>query len=256
MSLARRALLRNREALFSRSSLRAARTAWACEGTASFSSGFKDRALDASSLDLHTTRSEVEQRCKALHRDTLLPLNEMLLGPLEKDNNELTPLPFVFCLGNHSSGKSTFINYVLDGNVQDTGVAPTDDGFTVIAPGEEDVDRDGHALIGDPDMGFGGLRGFGPGLMAHCKLKLRADIAPRGYMLVDSPGMIDSPVSNLSGPYSGGASHFSSGTAGGLVNLESTFANDRGYNFPKVVRWFAERADVILLFFDPDKVSP
>ena len=27
----------------------------------------------------------------------------------------------------------------------------------------------------------------------------------------------------------------------------------RGYNFRGVTRWFAERADVILLFFDPDK---
>lgn len=27
----------------------------------------------------------------------------------------------------------------------------------------------------------------------------------------------------------------------------------RGYDFEGVVRWFAERADVILLFFDPDK---
>jgi len=26
-----------------------------------------------------------------------------------------------------------------------------------------------------------------------------------------------------------------------------------GYNFKGVTRWFAERADVILLFFDPDK---
>lgn len=32
-----------------------------------------------------------------------------------------------------------------------------------------------------------------------------------------------------------------------------TSPRDRGYNFPGVVRWFAERADVILLFFDPDK---
>lgn len=28
---------------------------------------------------------------------------------------------------------------------------------------------------------------------------------------------------------------------------------DRGYDFEKVCRWYAERADVILLFFDPDK---
>lgn len=28
---------------------------------------------------------------------------------------------------------------------------------------------------------------------------------------------------------------------------------DRGYDFPGVIRWFASRADVILVFFDPDK---
>jgi len=28
---------------------------------------------------------------------------------------------------------------------------------------------------------------------------------------------------------------------------------DRGYDFENVCRWYAERADVILLFFDPDK---
>jgi len=34
--------------------------------------------------------------------------------------------------------------------VQTTGVAPTDDCFTVIAPGVEDTDRDGPALVGNP----------------------------------------------------------------------------------------------------------
>ena len=50
-------------------------------------------------------------------------------------------------------------------------------------------------------------------------------------MFVDSPGMIDSPDSS----------------AGGVKNY------DRGYDFPRVVKWFAERADVILLFFDNEK---
>ena len=54
-------------------------------------------------------------------------------------------------------------------------------------------------------------------------------------MLVDSPGMIDSPVSK--------ESSFDRGSG----------AFDRGYDFEGTVKWFAERADVILLFFDPDK---
>ena len=71
-------------------------------------------------------------------------------------------MPFVFCLGNHSSGKSTFINHVLGREVQKTGVAPTDDGFTVIAPSQngDDMDQDGPALVGSPDAGFSGLRLF------------------------------------------------------------------------------------------------
>ena len=45
--------------------------------------------------------------------------------------------PSAIFLGNHSSGKSSLVNWILGGpSVQDTGVAPTDDGFTVIAYGE------------------------------------------------------------------------------------------------------------------------
>ena len=49
--------------------------------------------------------------------------------------------PNVIFLGNHSSGKSTVINNLLgDPPVQDTGVAPTDDCFTVIRYGETEQD--------------------------------------------------------------------------------------------------------------------
>mmetsp|Transcript_8637 Transcript_8637/g.13600 ORF Transcript_8637/g.13600 Transcript_8637/m.13600 type:complete len:580 (+) Transcript_8637:2-1741(+) len=168
-------------------------------------------------------------------QDVLLPLNKLSNGPLEDESDQRTPLPFVFLLGNHSSGKSSFINHVLERRVQSTGVAPTDDGFTIIAPGPNDMDQDGPSLVGDPDMGFCGLRAFGPNLIHHMKLKIRDDMAIQDLILVDSPGMIDSPTDSIS--YVGAGKGRS----------------DRGYDFEGATRWFAERADVILLFFDPDK---
>lgn len=182
-----------------------------------------------------STPLEIIKRCEKLHTQ-IQPLNDRLKGPLERSSHKTTALPFVLLLGNHSSGKSSFINYVLGRQIQTSGVAPTDDSFTIIAPGTKDIDQDGPALVGDPDMGFTGLRHFGPGLIHHMQLKIRTDTTTNNFMMVDSPGMIDSPASR--------ASTFSD---------SEQLTIDRGYEFDGVVRWFAERADVILLFFDPDK---
>ena len=70
-------------------------------------------------------------------------MNDRLRGPLERHSHKTTALPFVLLLGNHSSGKSSFVNYVLGRTIQTSGVAPTDDSFTIIAPGKTDVDQDG-----------------------------------------------------------------------------------------------------------------
>jgi len=124
-----------------------------------------------------------------------MPLNSDLRGPLAKNSDRGTSLLFVLLVGNHSSGKNSFINYVLGKRVQTAGVAPTDDCFTVIAPGPKDVDQDGPALVGDPGFGFEVLRQFGPTLVHHKQLKVREGINNPNFMMVDSLGMIDSPVS-------------------------------------------------------------
>lgn len=180
-----------------------------------------------------SVQTQIMDKCSQLHA-SIMPLNTQLHGPLAKNSDKGTSLPFVFLVGNHSSGKSSFINYVLGRNVQTAGVAPTDDTFTVVAPGPEDTDQDGPALIGDPDMGFSALRQFGPTLIHHTQLKVRSGTNTDSFMMIDSPGMIDSPVNQS-----------------GFTGEKSSM--DRGYDFQGVVRWFAEKADVVLLFFDPDK---
>lgn len=191
-------------------------------------------------------QQSILNQCSELH-SSIMPLNTSLQGPLAKNSDKGTSLPFVFLVGNHSSGKSSFINYVLGRSVQTAGVAPTDDCFTVIAPGPKDVDQDGPALVGDPDIGFEGLRQFGPTLIHHTQLKVRDGIRNQDFMIIDSPGMIDSPVN-----YGGMVSNNNNSKDNRSASTSSAIM-DRGYDFQGVVRWMAERADVVLLFFDPDK---
>lgn len=98
-----------------------------------------------------STQNQILETCAKLH-SSIMPINSKVNGPLAKHSDKGTSLPFVFLVGNHSSGKSSFINYVLGRSVQTTGVAPTDDSFTIIAPGLVDSEKDGPSLIGDPDM--------------------------------------------------------------------------------------------------------
>lgn len=183
-------------------------------------------ALSSSSTDKPTALDAmgVMSRCQEL-RDGVQVINDRYKGPLHRGSTQNTMLPFVFLLGNHSSGKSSFVNYVFQRKIQTSGVAPTDDSFTIIVPGPADVDKDGPAFIGDPDMGFASLRSFGPPLIHHTQLKIRSNTALKNMMLVDSPGMIDSPM--VKDPFGTGR----------------TAVMHRGYDFEGVCKWYAERAD-------------
>ncbi len=165
------------------------------------------------------------EKIRECYRDPLDPIARQFMFRRPPTVGELQRPPQVLLLGNHSSGKSTFINHLLEGGVQKTGVAPTDDGFTIITHGQVETDRDGAAVVSNPDLPYEGLRHFGDQLVSHVRLKLRPAALLRTVTLIDSPGMID----------------------------EAKAEGGRGYDFPGVVRWFAERADLVMVFFDPDK---
>ena len=134
--------------------------------------------------------------------------------------------PSAVFLGNHSSGKSTVINHLLgDPPVQDTGVAPTDDRFTVILFGEVEQDYYGPAAVGQLPAEFANIVAMGPAFLQHLQVKVRNRPYLKHVNLIDSPGMID--------------------TAEGHAT--------RIYDFPGAVRKFAELSDLVFFLFDPDK---
>jgi hypothetical protein len=168
---------------------------------------------------------DVALSVQRLYREAVDPLSAKFAFEKRPDEGELSGAPTVLFLGNHSSGKSTFVNYLMAAPVQKTGLAPTDDGFTVLSFGGSEEERDGQAVVSTPTLPYAGLKNFGPQFLSHFKVKSRPVPILREVTLIDSPGMIDSP-----GEGSG-----------------------RGFDFAGAVRWFAERADVVLVFFDPEK---
>lgn len=168
-------------------------------------------SLDESVQGLYARHRETAERfCYTYRRSTVSP----------------NSLPYVLFLGNHSSGKSSFINYLLDGAaVQDVGIAPTDDAFTFLLHGEEERDVVGPAALEMLPAELGPLSNFGPELVQRVRVKVRNRELLKDVVLVDSPGMIDA----------------------------SDESNTRGYDFFGTVKFLAEISDLVLMMFDPDK---
>lgn len=135
-------------------------------------------------------------------------------------------VPCMVFLGNHSSGKSTLLNWLLGGDpIQESGLAPTDDGFTVLLFGEVEEDVCGPAALARLPQEFHLLESFGDTFLQHLKVKIRNRQLLRTITLIDTPGMIDA----------------AEGTVG------------RTYDFEGVVRILAEVCDMVFFLLDPDK---
>eukprot|EP00760_Papus_ankaliazontas_P017476 PhM_4_TR17279/c0_g1_i1/m.52665 len=135
--------------------------------------------------------------------------------------------PFVTFLGPFSAGKSTFINYLLQGNFLQSGPQPTTDKFTVVMHGDEGTSNiPGRILASSADQPFRGLSQFGEPFL-ECFGGIQVDHPLlKSVTLVDTPGV-----------------------------LEAGDTHSRRYDYVKVCRWFVERSDLVFVMFDPTKLD-
>lgn len=128
-------------------------------------------------------------------------------------------------MGNHSSGKSTFVNWFVDAPIQKVGAALETTGFTIVTAGSQT----GRELNGESTLllypYLHALVERDPKILAHLATKtvLASDsVAPYLSMLdiIDTPGLAD----------------------GGL---------EYPYDVTTAIEFFGKEADLVLVFLDP-----
>jgi len=137
--------------------------------------------------------------------------------------------PMVLLCGQYSVGKTTFIKYLLERDFPGMriGPEPTTDKFCAIMYGMSERIVPGNAAAVQNDKPFKNLEKFG---MAFLN---RFEVAEVPAPILEHITFIDSP---------------------GVLSGEKQRVN-RGYNFGKVIKYWAGRVDRIVLLFDAHKLD-
>mmetsp|Transcript_23143 Transcript_23143/g.69577 ORF Transcript_23143/g.69577 Transcript_23143/m.69577 type:complete len:506 (-) Transcript_23143:38-1555(-) len=142
---------------------------------------------------------------------------------------ELLAKPMVLLLGQYSSGKTTFIRYLAGSDFPGIhiGPEPTTDGFAALMDGSSPTPIPGNAATSSKQRPFRALSKFGAAFLnKFCISELKCDLTKQ-LTLIDTPGI--------------------------LAGSKQTMG--RNYDFASIVKWFAERSDMILLLFDAHKID-
>ncbi|KAI9474280.1 MAG: P-loop containing nucleoside triphosphate hydrolase protein [Benjaminiella poitrasii] len=144
-------------------------------------------------------------------------------------DSDIEAKPIVLLIGQYSTGKTTFIRYLLDKAYpgEHIGVEPTTDRFVSVMYGTEERVIPGNAAAVNQDLPFRGLNRFGQAFLSRFQVSQTKSPVLENMTIIDTPGIL----------------------AGDKQLTE------RGYDFTQVIEWFAERSDLILLMFDSHKLD-
>ncbi|RXG67546.1 hypothetical protein Avbf_06369 [Armadillidium vulgare] len=145
------------------------------------------------------------------------------------DENDFDAKPMILLVGQYSTGKTTFIRYLLEQDFPGIriGPEPTTDSFIVVMHGERDGVLPGNALVVDPKKPFRPLSKHGNTFLNRFQCShVRSDVL-KGVTFIDTPGILSGEKQRV----------------------------DRGYEFHTVLEWFSERVDRIILLFDAHKLD-
>jgi len=166
-------------------------------------------------------------KMKHTYKTVLLPLeesskfHEFHSSPLTEA--EFTAKPMILLIGHFSSGKTTFIKYLLESDFPGIriGPEPTTDKFIAIMHGKNEGVVPGNALVVDDTKQFKPLSKFGNAFLNRFQCSQMDNPVLESLSIVDTPGILSGQKQKV----------------------------DRGYDFTSVVEWFAERCCRIILLF-------
>lgn len=191
------------------------------------SSGDRPRRVDAQAY------CPITEGLQNLYREKLLPIERdhlfhQFYSP-EMADADFAAAPMVLLMGQYSTGKSTFIRHLLQRDYPGLriGPEPTTDKFVCVLHGETDTSVPGNALVVDTSLPFTQLGHFGNAFLSRLECARLPSPVLEGITFIDTPGVLSGEKQRIK----------------------------RGYEFESVVKWFADRVDMILLLFDVSKLD-